>query len=75
MTLGQSKGQKSLSENVFSPLQNQVLGVAQAVSPVLFPSLALAVHSWDHGIGKVIQHVGTSSDRQSLEINTKAQFY
>lgn len=71
MTLSQCKQQK-IFENVLSPLQNQAPGAAQAVSPVLFLSLALAAHSWNHGNGKVTQHVHTSSNRQHLEINTKA---
>lgn len=52
MTLNQCKEQK-IFENVLSPLQNQAPGAAQAVSPVLFSSLALAAHSWDHRIEKV----------------------
>lgn len=65
MTLGQCKQQKGLSEDTFSLSQNQAPGAAQAAPPVLFPSLALAGTTG-------MQHMDTSSNRQHLEINTKA---
>lgn len=74
MTLSQSKKQKGLWKCAQSLTEPGTWSCPSCFSSAV-SSLALAAHSWDHRNGKVIQHVHTSSNRQPLEINTKASVF